>query len=159
MSDGHSNAVQTFGPWVGAFLMGLLAWVKFWADARAIKGREEADLIKIAQDAASGVIRELREEANRQRDEAAELRDEGAQLRRRVEELENEMSVMRAAHVQSLAAKDAEISMLRARERHWQTVADVYERLLEANAVPHEKPAQPFWRVPAGDYPVDLEPN
>jgi hypothetical protein len=111
-------------------------WKQSSAD-RVIARKERVDLIRIAQEVSAETI---------------------ADLRRRVEELEGEVNAMRKEHTESIAAKDAELALLRGELRQaWATV-DAYERLLTVNEIPHEKPAQAFWRVPPGNQPGEVSP-
>lgn len=134
--------LKEWGPFAGAAVVGALPWFKIWRDSRKDRSQERSDLIKIAQDAAKGVIKDLREEVDR--------------LQRQIAELESEMTADRKEHAQTIAAKDAEIALLRGRLRQALATADTYERTLTANNIPHEPPAQPFWLIEAGDYPVEL---
>jgi transposase-like protein len=98
--------VQTWGPLVGGALVGVLPWIRLWRDGREAGGRRRADLIQIAQAAASSVISELREEADRLRERVSSLEGALRDMQRRLD---------RSAD--SLAAKDAEIALLRRRLR------------------------------------------
>jgi biopolymer transport protein ExbB/TolQ len=130
----------------------LIAWPVFWpVVTRWLDGRRDQTKERAKQ---------LEEEA-RQRAELIRLAQEVAKdaiqsLQDRVDALEAEMSEMRREHAHSIAAKDAEIALLRGEVRQWQAIADTYERQLTEAGIPHEQPTQPIWRVPAGDAPTDL---
>lgn len=94
--------------WPTVVVLGSAVWTVY-VYKRADKKqtiREDATLIKVAQDAASGVIGELRTELNRQK-------KENDALRGRVETLEGELSSVRKTHIDMVEAKDATILMLR----------------------------------------------
>lgn len=129
--------LKEWGPLVGGALAGALPWVKIWRDGRKARAVDEAALIKLAQQVAEDAIKSLRQ---------------------RVQELEDEVNELRREHAQSIAAKDAEIALLRGEVRQWQAIADTYERQLSEAGIPHEKPAQPIWRVPPGNAPTDVSP-
>lgn len=101
-------------------------------------------LVTVAQDAAKGVIADLRAEVER--------------LQHDVQALESELSLARKEHADTIAAKDAELTLMRGRLRQALANVDAYERLLTANNIPHEPTRQTFYRVEAGDYPTDIEP-
>ena len=89
-------------------------------------------------------------------------REEAERLRERVTHLEDELAEMRRQLNQSadsIAAKDAELALLRGRLRQVLALAQSYEAKLTEHGIPHEQPSQPFWRVEAGDYPTELEPS
>lgn len=114
---------------------GLWAVWKQWNDGRKGRSKERVDLLKLAQEVAADAIKSLQD---------------------RVEALEEELTELRKEHAQSIASKDAEIALLRGEVRQWQALADAYERQLTEAGVPHEKPSQPIWRVPPGNYPADV---
>jgi hypothetical protein len=133
--------------WVGYLAVGAPgAWavIKLWIDGRKDQSKQRADLIKIAQEAAASVIEDLQAHIDR--------------LQARIATLEAELSTARREHTDSIAAKDAEIALLRGEVRQWQAIADTYERQLTDAGVPHEKPSQPVWRVPPGTAPTDVSP-
>lgn len=121
-------------------LGGLAASVKLWIDASAARKSEKAtkatqrtDLIKIAQDAAGAVIADLRAEVDR--------------LHKQLAEVHAEFGSFRKAHDSMIADKEAELALLRGKVRALEATVDAYERLLTANNIPHEKPAQPFFEL------------
>jgi hypothetical protein len=124
--------LQQWGPLAGGIMVSFPPWIKMWIDGRKVASDERTDLIRIAQDAAASVINSLQD---------------------RVEALEAELTKFREESDKRLASKDAELSMLRGQLRQWMALAEAYERLLETNNIPHEKPAQPFWRVEIGHDP------
>lgn len=96
-----------------------------WALVRSYsKGR--VDLVKVAQDAAAGVIQSLKD---------------------RLDEVEKELAHLRKTHIEMIEAKDARITMLEAEVRRWRAHAESYERMLEANNIPHTKPEQTIWEA------------
>lgn len=127
--------LKEWGPFVGAAVVGVLPWVKMWRDGRKARATDAATLIKLAQQVAEDAIKDLRN---------------------RVKELEDEVTELRKEHAQSIAAKDAKIALLEGELRQAWATADAYERLLTDNDIPHEKPSQPIWRVPASNGPHDV---
>lgn len=151
MSNPAEDAVTKYWPIIAGGAVA--AWTVFraWAtgrrkdeerDARetAAKLQQRNDLIGIAEEVSGKALLRLQGEVDRQAKRVSELEDE-------VRELHTAMNV-----------KDAELSLLRGELREWKARADAYEKLLEANNIPHEKPRQPFWRVDAGDSP-EAEPQ
>ncbi|WP_091742925.1 hypothetical protein [Phenylobacterium immobile] len=111
------HLLQAWGPLAGGVAVGVLPWLKLWRDAREAGGRRRADLIRIAQDAASAVITELREEADRLRDRVGCLEDTVSALRRQL-----------GLSADGIAARDAEIAGLRARLAEALALAETYRR-------------------------------
>ena len=110
---------------------GLFALIK-WVEGAQRGGRKDrADLIRIAQDAAAGVIGHLEREA--------------AELRKRVDDLEGELNKLRKDHHEMMVSKDAKITFLEAEVQRWRSYAESYERTLEQNGIPHAKPEQSMW--------------
>jgi hypothetical protein len=114
-----AHLLQAWGPLVGGVAVGLLPWLKLWRDAREAGGRRRADLIKIAQDAAAAVITELREEADRLRVRVGSLEDTVSGLRREL-----------GLSADGIAARDAQIALLRARLVEALALAETYRRRL-----------------------------
>lgn len=135
-------AIKAAWPYAIVAAPGVWALWKVWVEGKKASRKERADLIQIAQQAAAAVIKDLRDEADR--------------LRERVEELEGEVTELRKEHADSIAAKDAELSLVRGHLRQAHATLEAYERLLTQHDIPHEKPTMPYWRVAAGDYPVEL---
>lgn len=104
--------------------------------ATALASEDRRELIKIAQDAASSVIGDLRAEIKR--------------LQEQVNELESELNSARREHAETISAKDAKITMLEGELRQWMTLAASYEEKLTRAGIDHEPPRQPFWGVSAG---------
>lgn len=127
----------------------LLAAQKVAANAEAAaSANARNDLIKIAQDAAGQVIQNLRDEAE--------------SLRERVELLEGELDEMRrrlGQSADSIAAKDAELAMLRGRLRQVLATLVSHESKMTAAGIAFEKHRQEQWMIEAGDYPAELEPT
>jgi hypothetical protein len=132
-----ATILKEWGPIATGVSVGGLGWLKAWADARHGRGQQRIDLIKIAQEAAGEVIEELRAEI--------------ARLRSEIAALERELMEARREHADVLAAKEARLLLLEGEIRHWMQIADTYERQLTEAGVPHEKPAQPIWRVPRSE--------
>lgn len=152
--------VQHWGPWLGALLVGSLPFFKFWRDGATAKAREgakraseQANLIKIAQDVAGDLVKDLREEIKRANEDRDELRREGDQLRRDLEGVKTELAEFRRKHDAMMADKDAELALLRGENRQLLAILESYRRLLEANGIDPPPMTQPFFRIPAGDTP------
>ncbi len=135
-----AELLREWGPLVGAVGVGLLPWVKVWSDRRSGERRDRHDLVKIAQEAASAVIEDLRDEVDR--------------YRARLEEVEREFTDFRRKHDTMIADKDAKIALLEQRismtegeVRQWRATAESYARLLDKNGIPHAKPGQPIWEA------------
>jgi hypothetical protein len=119
---------------------------KFWSDQRA-KRRETAaatfaaravaklDLTKLAQEAAADVIQTLREEVDHWTGEVGKLRGE-------LRELQSE-------HIRMIADKDAEIALLRGRNRQHLAEIETLHRAMQAAGIPIPKPT-PYFEVPRG---------
>lgn len=132
---------------------GLLVAARLWFDARQARKSEKAakdvqrtDLVRIAQDAAGAVIADLRKEADR--------------LREQLDKLDAEFATFRKAHDTMIADKEAELALLRGKVRALEATVDAYERLLTANNIPHEKPAQPFFELRESElWPMPPQPG
>lgn len=137
-------------PWAVAVLgsiPGVVAILRQRAAARRDTRRDRNDLLKIAQEVYGEMLEDLRGEVKRSNEE----RD---QLRQRVDEVERELSEFRKRHDDMIADKDAmirrlqgELDLEKGEARQWKAIAERYERLLEANAIPHPKPGQPVWQA------------
>lgn len=114
---------------------GVWAIVTRWQDNRKARSRERVDLVRLAEEVSAKAI---------------------ARLQAQIDALEAELNELRKEHADTIAAKDAELALLRAQLRQALALADAYERKLTENGIPHEKPSQPLWRVPAGDYPAEI---
>lgn len=124
-------------PYAVVALPGLWAVYKQWTGGKS--------LVTIAQDAAKSVIVELRAEVER--------------LQEQVDDLVAELSLARKEHADTLAAKDAELALARGENRQLRAQLEALERLLDDAGIPHERVMQqPFYRVPPGIGPADLEP-
>lgn len=121
---------------------GFWAVFKQWDAGRKDGAKQHADLVKIAQEAAAGVIEDLQAHIDR--------------LHTRISNLEAELNEARREHSETVASKDAEIALLRGQVRQWQALAQSYEQKLSQAGIEHELPRQPFWGLPAGDTPADL---
>jgi septal ring factor EnvC (AmiA/AmiB activator) len=119
-------------PLIGGLAAGLLPWIKLALDAKKDRGQIRTDLVKIAQEAAAGVITELRKECQRLQVEITSLEREVHQLRRQV------------------AERDARTLFLEGELRQTQALLGAYERLLDAHDIPHSKPGQPVWQAKDG---------
>lgn len=131
---------------------GLVAWLKWRQDVRKFREdaardrrREKQELITIAQAAAADTIKWLREEV--------------AGLRKELHALEAELTQLRKEHSDTIAAKDAELALIRGELRQREAVIAALERFIVANGL--EPPAhntQAFFLVPPGADPTDIEP-
>lgn len=119
-------------PLVGGLVAGLLPWIKLALDAKKERGQVRTDLVKIAQEAAAGVIVELRKETQRLQIEINNLEAEIDGLRRQV------------------AERDARTMFLEGELRQTKALVGAYERLLDAHEIPHSKPGQPVWEAREG---------
>lgn len=133
--------------WIGAAATAAAALFKTWWDSRSAKRRDENEMFRIAQEAASDGIGDLRDIIETHRQELS-------QLRGRVRELETELTEARREHAEATAAKDAKIALLEGEVRHWISIAQSYEHQLTEAGIPHAKPARPFWAVPAAGAPL-----
>ena len=131
--------------WVHLSGGGAAVWAaaKWWSVSARAGRKDRADLVRIAQDAASQVIQDLRDENTRKGQQIADLE-------RRQDALQNEMTDLRKGHIAMVEAKDARIVLLEAQVRQALATAAAYEKLLEEHGIPHEKPAQPFWLIADG---------
>lgn len=112
---------------------GFFALYRQWTTNRRADRRDRGDLIRIAQEAAGKVIEGQSEEIDR--------------LRQRIEEVEEELGELRRKHADQLAEKDAKILLLEGELRTARSHVAAYERLLEANGIPHAKPGQTVWEA------------
>lgn len=122
-------------PFAVAAAPGAWAVYKTWRSGQKTTRRERVDLIKIAEEISAKAIE---------------------RLQARVEALEAELTELRKEHADTISAKDAELALLRGELRQAWALADAYERKLTEAGIPHEKPMQPLWRVPAGDKPTEI---
>ena len=132
--------------WPNAVAVAGAGWalLKVYTAKREATQKQRTDLVKIAQEAAAGVIDDLQQHIDR--------------LHGRIQALEEELMLARKEHSDTIAAKDAELSLLRGRLRQALANVEAYERLLTANKIPHPQPMQAFYLVEAGDYPTDVQP-
>lgn len=114
---------------------GVWAVATRWMDNHKARGKERVDLVRLAEEVSAKAI---------------------ARLQAQIDALEAELNELRKEHADTIASKDAELALLRGQLRQALALADVYERKLTENGIPHEKPAQPFFLVPAGDYPAEI---
>lgn len=126
-------------PYLVVAAPGVYAVIKDLLGRRAIARKAEADLMQMAQDAASGVIHTLREEADR--------------LAQRLEQVEAELSDLRREHSRMMLDKDARIALLEGEKRQLEAKVSAYRRILAANGLT-EEPASQHFEVAAGDKPV-----
>ena len=126
-------------PYVVVASPGIYAVVKDLLGRRALAHRAEADLMQMAQDAASGVIQTLREEAER--------------LAQRLEQLEVELGELRREHTRMILDKDARIALLEGEKRQLEARIAAYRRILAAHDLP-DVPIAEHFEVAAGDRPV-----
>lgn len=129
--------LQAWGPWITGLAVGTLPWLKLWSDSQAAHRKDRADLVKIAQEAAASVIKDLRDEADRLQD--------------RVAALEDELSTLRRDHAETVAAKDAKITLLEGQLRQALAESQAYHRLLSANGIVHAPPKQTFYELEGGE--------
>lgn len=115
-------------PYVVVASPGIYAVIKDLLGQRAMARKAEADLMQMAQDAASGVIHTLREEADR--------------LAQRLEQVEAELGDLRREHSRMISDKDARIALLESEKRQLEARVDVYRRILAAHGLADE-PAAP----------------
>lgn len=138
--------LKTWGPWVTALAAGLLPYMTLWGKSKSDRTKERADLVKIAQEAAGAVIKDLRDEIDRAHDD----RD---QLRHRLEEVEYELADFRRKHDAMIAERDAELTMLRGENRQLRAMLDSHRRFMEANGLTPPLMQEQFWLVPPGNQP------
>lgn len=119
---------------------GIVAMPGVWAVYKQWSGGKS--LVAIAQEAAKGVIADLRAEVDR--------------LQGQVDDLVTELSLARKEHAETVAAKDAKIALLEGQLRQALALAQSYEQKLVDAGIPHELPRQPFWGVEAGASPPAL---
>lgn len=141
----------------------IAACIKLWFDARkdrreaekarvGVEQQQRTDILKIAQEAAAGVIEDLREDVDRERKLRAEQRAENERISLRLEKVEREFAEFRKVHDMMIADKDAELTLLRGENRQLKAVVDAYERLLSEHNIPHRRPAlNPIWEVSSGE--------
>jgi len=115
-------------PYLVVAAPGVYAVIKDLLGRRAIARKAEADLMQMAQDAASGVIHTLREEADR--------------LAQRLEQVEAELSDLRREHSRMILDKDARIAQLEGEKRQLEARVSAYRRVLAAHGLADE-PAAP----------------
>jgi hypothetical protein len=132
------TAIAKSWPYVMVAAPGIYAVVKDLLGRRAIARKAEADLMQMAQDAASGVIHTLREEADR--------------LAHRLEQVEAELGDLRREHSRMILDKDARIALLEGEKRQLEARVAAYRRILAAHGLAEEPAAQHF-EVAAGDKP------
>lgn len=121
-------AVEKSWPYLVVAAPGIYAVVKDLLGRRAIARKAEADLMQMAQDAASGVIHTLREEADR--------------LAQRLEQVEAELGDLRREHSRMIHDKDARIAQLESEKRQLEARVSAYRRVLAAHGLADE-PAAP----------------
>lgn len=138
--------IKTWGPWLGALIVGALPVFGMMGKARTQRTQDRADLVKIAQEAAGAVIKDLRDEIDRAHDD----RDH---LRRRLEEVEDELADFRRLHDAMIAEKDAELTILRGENRQLRAMLDSHRRMMEANGLTPPLMSEQFWIVPPGNQP------
>ncbi|WP_299016808.1 hypothetical protein [uncultured Caulobacter sp.] len=126
-------------PYVVVAAPGIYAVIKDLLGRRALARKAEADLMQMAQDAASGVIHTLREEAER--------------LAQRLEQVEAELGDLRREHSRMILDKDARIALLEGEKRQLEAKVSAYRRVLAAHGLADEPSSQHF-EVAAGDKPV-----
>lgn len=119
---------------------GLFATVKLLLDAQKAEAagqredrRDEQQLIKIAHEAATAVIEELRAESDRLRD--------------RLTEVEAELTSLRKEHAEMMANKDARIQFLEGEKRNLEMTLLAYEDLLRRHGIEPPKRGQPYWEM------------
>jgi hypothetical protein len=139
------------GAGFASFAGAIFTWFKWRQDSRRLRAdaqdareRQKADLFQIAQEVAQELVQDLRAEVQRLRGEVAVL--------------EAEMLAMRRDHAESLASKDAELAVLRGELRAKDAMLAAYERYVTKNGLEPLHPTEPFYRVPPGTGPSDLEP-
>jgi chromosome segregation ATPase len=153
--------IRDFGPVLFGG-SGLVAAGKLWFDARAerrgaeaargaVERRQRTDLVRIAQDAAAGVIGDLREDIDRER-------DEHRQTRRRVAELEGELGQLRKDYATMTADKDAKIALLEGTIRMKDAEINGLREIIRRADLPLPRQSQPYWDVgPEGLVPHLVE--
>nr|WP_295109987.1 hypothetical protein [uncultured Caulobacter sp.] len=122
------TAIAKSWPYLVVAAPGIYAVIKDLLGRRAIARKAEADLMQMAQDAASGVINTLREEADR--------------LVQRLEQVEAELGDLRREHSRMISDKDARIAELESEKRQLETKVGAYRRILAAHGLADE-PAAP----------------
>jgi len=127
------QVLERMWPFLLVAAPGFFAVYKQWTTNRGAERRDRGDLIKIAQDAAGAVIKTQQDEIER--------------LRERIEEVEEELADLRREHARQIAEKDAKILLLEGELRTAWSQVEAYERLLEANNIPHAKPRQTVWEA------------
>jgi len=118
------TAIAKSWPYVMVAAPGIYAVVKDLLGRRAIARKAEADLMQMAQDAASGVIHTLREEADR--------------LAQRLEQVEAELGDLRREHSRMIQDTDARIAQLESEKRQLEARVSAYRRILAAHGLADE---------------------
>lgn len=122
-------AMEKYWGQVTAFALGVFTVAKWIADQRAKRRQEAAaevaaraaakiDLTRLAQEVSAEAIQTLRDELHRQALE--------------IETLRREIHDMQREHIASLADKDAEIALLRGRNRQLEANVAAHRRLMIA---------------------------
>jgi hypothetical protein len=139
------------GAGVVSFMGAIITWLKWRDDADKLREdaanareKQKGDLVSIAQRVAGELVQDLRDEVKR--------------LRAEVAALESEMLALRKDHADIIAAKDAELTVLRGELRQKDATIDALQRYISANGLPQPTPHPHAFRVPPGDGPQPLEP-
>jgi cell division protein FtsB len=135
---------------IASFAGAIFTWIKWRQDAQNLRAdaalareKQKGDLVSIAQRVAGELVQDLRDEVKRLRDEVAAL--------------EAEMLQLRKEHADTLAAKDAELSILRGELRQKDATIDALQRYITANGLPQPTPQPHVFIVPPGDGPGPVE--
>jgi len=118
------TAIAKSWPYVMVAAPGVYAVIKDLLGRRALARKAEADLMQMAQDAASGVIHTLREEADR--------------LAQRLEQVEVELGDLRREHSRMIHDTDARIAQLESEKRQLEARVSAYRRILAAHGLADE---------------------
>lgn len=129
---------------VWPYVLALGAAVSWIVQALRSNRKDRSDLIAIAQEAAKGVIQELRAELNRQKGENDELRD-------RVDHLEGELASVRKTHIAMIEAKDATIAVLNGQVKALNAEVEALRRqMVKAGLTPPPR-AEAYFEITAAE--------
>lgn len=118
------TAIAKSWPYAVVAAPGVYAVIKDLLGQRAMARKAEADLMQMAQDAASGVIHTLREEAER--------------LAQRLEQVEAELGDLRREHSRMISDKDARLAALEGEKRQLEARVAAYRRILAVHGLADE---------------------
>lgn len=144
--DGFEDLIGKYWGYLVVLAPGALALWRQWREQNRADRKDRSDLVKIAQDAARGVIEDLREDNDR--------------LRARLGEIEDELEQLRQEHSRAMMDKDAKITLLEGEKQQLKAQIGALERLLAHHHIELPKQGELYWSVPAGTAPPPtLEPG